>query len=955
MSENTLLLVDGSNYLYRAFHALPDLRNKDGEPTGAIYGMASMLRRLRTDGKLVGHPRYAAVVFDAPGRTFRDDIYPEYKATRKEMPADLVRQIAPIHRLVRALGWPLLMIEGIEADDVIGTLVEQASRRGLRTVVSTGDKDLAQLVGEQVTLVNTMTRDNAPPEPMDRDGVIAKFGVPPERVVDFLTLVGDTVDNVPGVDKVGPKTAAKWLAEYGSLDGVIANAARIGGVAGENLRRSLEWLPTGRQLVTIRTDCDLVPHVVAFETDLAFEPERTGELRELFERYGMRSMLRDIEQRIASGSEGAVGSEVSNRADAAAGATGALAAAASDAAPGPAGGAATAAGGLRGPDGQPIEPEYESVLDEASFERWLAAIDTAPLTALDTETTSLDEMQAELLGVSLSIEPGRGCYIPVAHRYVGVPAQLDRDWVLGRLRPWLEDPSRPKVGQNLKYDAHVFQNHGIVLRGIAHDTMLQSYVLEAHRPHGMDSLALRHLERRTITYDEVTGKGAARVGFEQVSVEAATRYSAEDAEVTMHLHRTLFPQIEAEPRLLDVYSRIELPTAVVLQKMERHGVLVDASVLERQSVELGARMVELERAAHEQAGGPFNLNSTRQLAEVLYDRLKLPVLKKTASGAPSTDEDVLDRLAQDYPLPKLLLEYRGLSKLKSTYADKLPKMVNPRTGRVHTCYAQAVAVTGRLSSSEPNLQNIPIRTAEGRRIREAFIAAPGCVVVSADYSQIELRIMAHISADENLMRAFAEGMDVHRATAAEIFGLSPDEVDTEQRRYAKTINFGLIYGMSAFGLAAQLGIERGAARSYIERYFARYPGVARYMEETRATARAKGYVETVFGRRLWLAEINSPNGPRRSAAERAAINAPMQGTAADLVKLAMIAVQDWLEQERLSTRLLLQVHDELVLEVPQPELDTVREALPRLMAGVASLSVPLLVEVGMGANWDEAH
>ena len=927
--------MDGSSYLYRAFHALPDLRNNAGEPTGAIYGMASMLRRLRGDGKLAGGARFAAVVFDAPGRTFRDDIYPEYKANRKEMPADLVRQIEPIHRLVRAMGWPLVMVDGIEADDVIGTLAARAARDGMRVLVSTGDKDLAQLVTERVTLVNTMTRDNAPPEPMDRAGVIAKFGVPPERVIDFLTLVGDTVDNVPGVDKVGPKTAAKWLSEYGSLDGVIANAAKIGGVVGEKLRQSLEWLPTGRQLVTIRTDCDLVPHVGAIVESLAFAPERDEELRELFERYGMRSLLRDVQARILAGGAGA-GSGAS-------------------ASPAVAEAAARPALGLCDAEGRPIEPEYEAVLDEAAFARWQALIEAAPLTAVDTETTSLDPMRAELVGIALSVEPGRGCYIPVAHRYVGAPKQLDRDWVLGRLRAWLEDPARLKVGQNLKYDAHVFENHGVVLRGIAHDTLLQSYVLEAHRPHGMDSLALRHLERRTITYEEVAGKGASQVGFEQVAVEAATRYSAEDAEVTMHLHRVLHPQVEAHAKLLDIYRRIELPTSVVLQKMERHGVLVDAAALERQSGELGARMVSLERTAHEQAGGPFNLNSTRQLCEVLFERLKLPVIKKTASGAPSTDEEVLDKLAEDYPLPKLLLEYRSLSKLKSTYTDKLPKMVNPRTGRVHTCYSQAVAVTGRLASSDPNLQNIPIRTAEGRRIREAFVAPPESVIVSADYSQIELRIMAHISGDANLTRAFAEGMDVHRATAAEIFGLPPEQIDTEQRRYAKTINFGLIYGMSAFGLAAQLGIERNAARSYIDRYFARYPAVAQYMEATRASARAQGYVETVLGRRLWLAEINSPNGPRRAGAERAAINAPMQGTAADIVKLAMIAVQDWLERERLGTRLLLQVHDELVLEVPRPELDAVREALPGLMAGVATLSVPLVVDVGVGANWDEAH
>jgi DNA polymerase I len=923
--------VDGSSYLYRAFHALPDLRNKAGEPTGAIYGMASMLRRLRSDGKLAGGARFAAVVFDAPGRTFRDDIYPEYKANRKEMPADLVRQIEPIHRLVRAMGWPLVMIEGIEADDVIGTLAERATHDGMRVLVSTGDKDLAQLVGERVTLVNTMTRDNAPPEPMDRDGVIAKFGVPPERVVDFLTLVGDSVDNVPGVDKVGPKTAAKWLNEYGSLDAVVANAGKIGGVVGEKLREALEWLPTGRRLVTIRTDCDLLPQVESIEASLAFEPERDDELRELFERYGMRSLLRDVEQRIAAASGAGAG-------------------------PREAGGkaASDAAAGVF-PQGRPIEPEYEAVLDEAALERWLAIVEAASLTAIDTETTSLDPMQAELVGISLSVEPGRGCYIPVAHRYVGAPEQLDRDRVLARMRAWLEDPARHKVGQNLKYDAHVFENHGVALRGIEHDTLLQSYVLEAHRPHGMDSLALRHLERRTITYEEVAGKGASQVGFEQVSVEAATRYSAEDAEVTMHLHRVLSPQVEADARLLDIYRRIEMPTSIVLQKMERHGIRVDGAALERQSGELGLRMADLERAAFEQAGGPFNLNSPRQLGEVLFERLKLPVMKKTASGVPSTDEEVLDKLAADYPLPKLLLEYRGLSKLKSTYTDKLPKMVNPRTGRVHTCYSQAVAVTGRLASSDPNLQNIPIRTPEGRRIREAFVAPAGSVIVSADYSQIELRIMAHISGDESLTRAFAEGMDVHRATAAEIFGLSPEQIDTEQRRYAKTINFGLIYGMSAFGLAAQLGIERSAARSYIDRYFARYPAVARYMEETRAAARAQGFVETVFGRRLWLSEINSPNGPRRAGAERAAINAPMQGTAADIVKLAMIAVQDWLEREQMASRLLLQVHDELVLEVPERELDRVRQALPGLMGGVATLAVPLVVDVGVGANWEEAH
>jgi DNA polymerase I len=951
MSEKTLLLVDGSSYLYRAFHALPDLRNKQGEPTGAIYGMAAMLRRLRTDGKLGGGAGHGAVVFDAPGRTFRDDIYADYKATRKEMPPDLVRQIEPIHRMVRAMGWPLLMIEGIEADDVIGTLSERAWRDGVRTIISTGDKDLAQLVNEHVSLINTMTRDGAQPERLARDGVIAKFGVPPERLIDYFALVGDSVDNVPGVEKVGPKTAVKWLTEYGTLDEIIAKADRIGGVVGEKLRQALDWLPTGRRLVTVRTDCDLTPHVESIDASLVLQPEDDALLREFFERYGMKSFLRDVEHRLTADGDRRAG------ASGAGGAGGATAAVGDDggAASSGRGAAGSAVAGLRGPDGRPMQPEYETVLEPDALERWMTAIEQAGLTAFDTETTSLDPLQAELVGLSLSIEPGHGCYIPVAHRYPGAPEQLSRDRVLERMRGWLQSATHPKVGQNLKYDAHVLENHGVTLRGIEHDTLLQSYVLEAHRTHGLDALALRHLERPTTTYEQVAGKGAAQIGFEQVPVDVATRYSAEDAEVTMHLHRVLFPQIEANERLLDVYRRIEVPTSIVLQKMERHGVLIDAAALSRQSQELGARMIDLERRAHQAAGQPFNLNSPRQLCEILFEKLGLPMIKKTASGAPSTDEDVLAKLAEDYPLPKLLLEYRGLSKLKSTYTDKLPRMVNQQTGRVHTSYSQAVAVTGRLSSTEPNLQNIPIRTAEGRRIREAFVAAPGNRVMSADYSQIELRIMAHISGDESLLRAFAEGMDVHRATAAEIFGIAAADVDPEQRRYAKTINFGLIYGMSAFGLAAQLGISRDAARTYIERYFARYPAVARYMEETRAAARRQGYVETVLGRRLWLSEINSPNGPRRAGAERAAINAPMQGTAADVVKLAMIAVQDWLEQSALGSRLLLQVHDELVLEVPEHEVELLRSELPRLMGGVVELAVPLLVEVGVGSNWEQAH
>ncbi len=943
MTEKTLLLVDGSSFLYRAFHALPDLRNKDGEPTGAIYGFVAMLRRLRADGKLGGGATHGAVVFDAPGKTFRDDWFPQYKANRKAMPEDLARQIPLIHELVRALGWPLLMIEGIEADDVIGTLAEEADRRRMRTVVSTGDKDLAQLVSDHVTLINTMTPQGGPPERLDPDGVRSKFGVPPQRIVDWLALVGDAVDNVPGVEKVGPKTAVKWLEKYGSLDGVVEHADEIPGVAGENLRKALDWLPLARRLVTVKTDCDLSSQLNSIDDSLDLREEDAQRLRELFERCGFRSWLRELGSDAGAGA-GGEGHTIAN--------------AGVPSAEGSAGSSAAA----RDSDGSSAQPppgvpelDYEMVVTEEALERWLARIEAAELTALDTETTSLDALNAELVGISLSVEPGRGCYIPVAHRYAGVPAQLPRERVLERMRGWIENPRRRKVGQHLKYDAHVLENHGLRLAGIEHDTLLESYVLEAHRSHDMDSLARRHLGRETIPYQAVAGKGASQIGFEQVSLEQATRYSAEDAEVTMHLHRVMYPRIAEDPRLEYVYRTIEIPTARVLQRMERHGVLVDAGLLAAQSEELGREMMDLERKAHEAAGQPFNLNSPRQLGEILFERLGLPVVKKTPSGSPSTDEEVLGKLAEDYPLPRLLLDWRALSKLKSTYTDKLPRMVNPRTGRVHTSYSQAVAVTGRLASSDPNLQNIPVRTPQGRRIREAFIAPAGSSIVSADYSQIELRIMAHISGDESLLTAFAQRMDIHRATAAEIFGVTPGEVDAEQRRYAKVINFGLIYGMSAFGLASNLGIERDADKSYIERYFARYPKVREYMDRTRELAHAQGYVETVFGRRLWLAEINSPNGPRRQAAERAAINAPMQGTAADLIKLSMIAVQDWLEREAMRSALIMQVHDELVLEVPDDEIDAVRAGLDRLMTGVAELRVPLEVEVGCGPNWEKAH
>ncbi|TQK06208.1 MULTISPECIES: DNA polymerase I [unclassified Herbaspirillum] len=921
--QKTLLLVDGSSYLYRAFHALPDMRNAEGAPTGALYGIINMLRRLRND-----YPAsYVACVFDAKGKTFRDDLYADYKATRKSMPEDLALQIEPIHAAVRALGWPILMVEGIEADDVIGTLSVQATAAGLDTIVSTGDKDMAQLVNEHVTLVNTMSN-----EILDVKGVTEKFGVPPDRIVDYLSLIGDTVDNVPGVEKCGPKTAVKWLTAYGSLDGVMANADKIGGVVGDNLRRALDWLPQGRVLVTVKTDCDLSAHMSTILESLTMAPQDKAALKELFTRYNFRTWLREISEDAAP--------------------SGAGSAAASPAAGSPAAAGDPAQGGLFAP----VAPvEYETVLTDAQLDQWIAIIDAAALTAVDTETTSLEAMQATLVGISLCCELGRAAYIPVGHNYQDAPPQLAREHVLAKLKPWLEDAAKPKLGQNLKYDSHIFANYGIQVAGIRHDTLLESYVFESHRTHDMDSLAARHLDRKTITYAEVCGKGVSQIGFNEVALERATAYAAEDADVTLALHRAMWPQIEHDDKLRFIYEQIEVPTSVVLQKIERNGVLIDSERLAQQSHDLGRRMLEIEQQAYDLAGQPFNLNSPKQLGEILFGKLELPVVKKTASGAPSTDEEVLQKLAEDYPLPKVLLDYRGLAKLKSTYTDKLPKMVNPDTGRVHTNYAQAVAVTGRLASNDPNLQNIPIRTAEGRRIREAFVAPEGSVIVSADYSQIELRIMAHISEDENMLKAFADGEDIHRATAAEIFGIAPDKVESEQRRYAKVINFGLIYGMSAFGLAGNLGIERSAAQMYIDKYFQRFSGVKRYMDETRMQAKARGYVETVFGRRLWLPEINSPNGPRRQGAERAAINAPMQGTAADLIKLAMIAVQGWLESERLATRMIMQVHDELVLEVPQQELDLVREKLPELMKNVAELKVPLLAEVGIGKNWDEAH
>ena len=907
LEGKTLLLVDGSSYLYRAYHAMPDLRGPDGGPTGALYGIINMLRRMRKEVTA----EYSACVFDAKGKTFRDDWYPDYKANRPSMPEDLARQIEPIHVAVRALGWPLLMIDYVEADDVIGTLSVAAEKRGMKVIVSTGDKDLAQLVTDKVTLINTMTN-----ETLDRAGVVGKFGVPPERIVDYLSLIGDTVDNVPGVEKCGPKTAVKWLTQYETLDGIVAHADEIKGAVGDNLRRALDFLPMARKLVTVDTACELTPHLTSIEESLTSRPEARDELRDIFSRHGFKTWLREVE--VAEVVEG----------------------------PG------------AGVDVAPVidgERKYDTVQTWEQFDTWLAKINAAELTAFDTETTALDPMLAQLVGISLSVEANSAAYIPVGHRGPDHPEQLPRDEVLAKLKPWLESAEHKKVGQHMKYDEQVLANYGIAMNGIEHDTLLQSYVLESHRTHDMDSLALRHLGIKTIKYEEVAGKGAGQIGFDEVALEQAAEYAAEDADITLRLHQALYPQVAADAGLKRVYSDIEVPTSRVLRKMERNGVLIDAEKLRLQSNEIAARLIELETEAYVLAEGEFNLGSPKQIGQIFFEKLQLPVVKKTPSGAPSTDEEVLQKLAEDYPLPKILLEHRGLSKLKSTYTDKLPRMVNATTGRVHTNYAQAVAVTGRLASNDPNLQNIPVRTGEGRRIREAFIAPPGHKLVSADYSQIELRIMAHISGDESLLRAFSQGEDIHRATAAEIFSVTPLEVSNDQRRVAKVINFGLIYGMSAFGLAANLGITRDAAKLYIDRYFTRYPGVARYMDETRLSAKAKGYVETAFGRRLWLPEINGGNGPRRQAAERAAINAPMQGTAADLIKLSMIAVQKWIEESKVGTRMIMQVHDELILEVPDAELSEVRKRLPELMCGVAALKVPLVAEVGAGLNWEEAH
>jgi DNA polymerase-1 len=924
-----LLLVDGSSYLYRAFHAMPDLRNRAGEPTGAIYGMVNMLRRLRADYHTDDvRSNCIACVFDAPGKTFRDDIYPEYKANRASMPEDLAAQIPHIHEITRALGWPIVMEPGIEADDVIGTLAHVALQQGFdEVIVSTGDKDMAQLVNDKVRLVDTMK--NAV---MTRDAVFEKFGVYPEQIIDYLTLVGDTVDNVPGVDKVGPKTAAKWLAEYKTLDGVVANADKIGGKVGENLQKALDWLPTGKSLVTIKTDCEfeLRRHI---EEQLKAHPENNEELKQLFQRFEFKTWFRAL---------GGVGEDD---------------VAAKPKVDGPPDG--TSMSLFDAPTQAVDSIETICVQNQEQLTALMvelkAAADSKIAVAFDTETDSLEPMNARIVGLSFAVKPGLGYYIPLTHQDLTAEPQLPIDEVLAFLKPWFEDTDSPKIAQNAKYDLHVMANHDVWVKGLVDDTMLASYILEAHKPHGMDALALRWLNYNTIKYEEVAGKGASQVTFDQVSIETATRYAAEDAEVTLRLSHALNAELGKVPELDKLYREVELPFGQVLFEVERNGVLIDAAKLDAQSAEIADKLKRIEEQAFEMAGGSFNMNSPKQIGELLFDKLGLPVVKKTASGAPSTDEEVLSKLAEDYPLPAKLLEHRSLAKLKSTYTDKLPRMVNARTGRVHTNYAQAVAVTGRLSSNEPNLQNIPVRTAEGRRVREAFVAAPGCVLVSADYSQIELRIMAHISGDEALIHAFNEGLDIHSATASEIFGVGLNEVTSDHRRTAKVINFGLIYGMSAFGLAGNLGITREAAKLYIDRYFSRYPGVARFMENVRAQAKEDGYVQTVFGRRLWLPEIKSPNGPRRAGAERAAINAPMQGTSADLIKMAMVELSAWLKTEKLQTRMIMQVHDEVILEVPKGELELIQRRVPEIMTQVAQLRVPLEVGCGVGNNWEEAH
>jgi DNA polymerase-1 len=918
-----LVLIDGSSYLYRAFHALPPLTNSAGEPTGAIHGVLNMLLKFLREFT----PARVGVVFDAPGRTFRDELFAEYKAQRPPMPDALRSQIDPLLETVEALGLPMLRVPGVEADDVIGTLARRAAHAGARVLISTGDKDMAQLVDERVTLINTMSGSI-----LDRDGVKAKFDVYPEQIIDYLALVGDSSDNIPGIAQVGPKTAAKWLKQYGDLDQLVAHAADVPGKAGENLRASLSTLALSRELATIRCDLTLPPTAA----DLVRRDPDRERLRAIYRRLELRSLLNQLEAEQGA-APGLTTTPATQAADTAP---------ISPAAPSDPVAAALAA----------IPRQYETILDWDAFERWLEVLRAAELFAFDTETTSLDYMKTTIVGVSFCIEPGAAAYVPLAHDYAGAPPQLDRARVLERLSPLLEDARHRKLGQHLKFDMHVLANHGIALAGQAFDTMLESYVLNSTATrHDMDSMAAHYLGLRTIHFEDVAGKGAKQISFNQVGVERAAEYAAEDADVTLRLHRALWPRIEQHDALERLYRTIEQPLVPVLQRMERHGVLIDRDMLHAQSTELLTRLKEIEAEAHVVAGAPFNLESPKQLQQILFERQQLPVLRKTPGGTPSTAEDVLEELAADYPLPRLILEYRGLAKLRSTYTLRLPEQINPATGRVHTSYHQAVAATGRLSSTDPNLQNIPIRSPEGRRIRQAFLAAPGYRLVAADYSQIELRIMAHLSGDPGLLQAFADERDIHQATAAEVFGIPLEEVSGEQRRSAKAINFGLIYGMSAFGLARQLGVPRGAAQSYVYLYFARYPGVRRYMERTREQARRDGFVETVFGRRLYLPEIASRNRALQQYAERSAINAPMQGTAADIIKRAMIDVDAWCLAERPPVRLIMQVHDELVLEVRGDYVEQASREVGARMSAAAQLAVPLRVDIGSGTNWDQAH
>ncbi|MDD1624172.1 MAG: DNA polymerase I [Methylococcaceae bacterium] len=898
-TQKRLILVDGSSFLFRAYHAIPPLTNPRGDPTNAIYGVSNMLRKLMADYQ----SEYITVVFDAPGKTFRNDLYDQYKSHRPPMPDDLRVQIEPLHQLIRAMGLPLIMEPDVEADDVLGALAQHAVQQGFSVIISTGDKDMAQLVNDHIILENTMSNSR-----MDIQGVIDKFGVKPEQIVDYLALMGDSSDNIPGVPNVGPKTAAKWLEQYQTLENLIAHADKITGKIGENLRSSLTQLPLAKQLTTIKCDLDL-PYSM---DDLKRRPVNTVELKNLLAEQGFLSWLKMLDNHV----EAAV--VVDKPAI--------------------------------------IESSYETILTEQQFKQWYERLENAELFAFDTETTSLDYSKAEIVGVSFAITPGNAAYLPLAHDYAGVPAQLNRTKVLEQFRPLLENPDKFKLGQNLKYDAHVLANHGITLRGIAHDTMLESYVLNSTATkHNMDDLAKEYLGVTTIHYEDVAGKGAKQIPFQEVTLEQATPYAAEDADITLRLHQVLMAKLQLHPTLLTLYSEIEIPLISVLARIESNGVLIDAAMLTQHSLELANHLVAIEQQAHDLAGHTFNLGSPKQIQDILYDQQKLPVLKKTPKGQPSTEESVLQELALDYPLPKLILDYRSLSKLKSTYTDKLPQQVDEKTGRVHTSYHQAVAATGRLSSSDPNLQNIPIRSEEGRKIRQAFIAPKGYKIMAADYSQIELRIMAHLSADTGLVKAFSEGQDVHRATAAEVFGVAPDQVTTDLRRSAKAINFGLIYGMSSFGLAQQLGLSRSQAQSYIDLYFARYPGVKNYMDSIREQAREQGYVETLFGRRLYLPEIKSRNAARRQYAERTAINAPMQGTAADIIKRAMIGADQWLFQEKPDAKMVMQVHDELVFEASEDQVHHYAATIRNIMCSAADLNVPLIVDIGIGSNWDEAH